>query len=117
MSAMTTTLTEYDSGPGTRTSMLADHAAAKPHLVIERRKTVSANSTVTENTISVVIATNGADGLVLPQKFQFVVTVKGPIQGSTTDRDTALAVIRDIVSSDEFNNTVISGGWLQPDGV
>lgn len=114
MAAMSTTLSEFSNNGNSRTSTLSGHTTEKPRLVIESRKVPSGQQIVAENTISVIYATVDSESNVLPQKYSFTMTVRGPITGTTADRDAALAVIRDIIAGDEFGVVCSSQNFLVP---
>jgi hypothetical protein len=99
---MSTGLTEFSDKENSRTYTVAGHTISKPRLVIQKRKVPAGNQNVSEVSIDVIYGTEDADGNVLPNKYTFGVVSKGPINGTTTDRDAALVIIRDVVASDEF---------------
>jgi hypothetical protein len=112
MAAMSTALTEFADNGNSRTYTQAAHTASKPKLVIQKRKVPEGNGTVVESTVSVIDATEDADGIVLSQKVTFQAVVRYPILGDAADVTAALAVFRDIVAGDEFANTVTTQEWL-----
>jgi hypothetical protein len=65
-----------------------------------------------EYVAKVVYATEDADGLVLSSKISFEVCARYPVQGTAADVTAALAIIADIVSGDEFANSVNTQEWL-----
>jgi hypothetical protein len=109
---MTTVLTEFSNNGNSRTSTLASHTAIEPKLVIEKRRVPDGNQTMVEYSCKVVNATEDGDGVVLANKVSFEVIARYPILGQSTDVDSALAVIRDIVANDEFANSVNTQEWL-----
>lgn len=103
MAAMSTSLTGFSNNGNSRTyTVTATHTAAKPRLVIQTRKVPAGNQTVLENRISVIYATTDAAGNVIPDRDSFQVIHRRPINGQAADDTAALAVLRDIVASDEF---------------
>jgi len=108
MAAMTTALTEFSDKENSRTYTVSGHTISKPRLVIQKRKVPSGAQTVSEVSIDVIYGTVDADGAALSNKYSFSVISKGPINGTTADRDAALVVFRDVIAGDEFG-TAVSG--------
>lgn len=106
MAAMTTALTEFTRYGDSITYTLSGHTAAKPQLVIQKRRVPAGNQVVAESTVSVVLATTNAAGEVVSQKVAFTATCRYPIDGQQADIDSALATFRDVIAGDEFANTV-----------
>jgi hypothetical protein len=109
---MTTVLTEFSNNGNSRTSTLTGHTAIEPKLVIEKRRVPDGNQTMVEYSCKIVSATEDGDGAVLANKVSFEVIARYPILGQSTDVDSALAVMRDIVANDEFANSVNTQEWL-----
>jgi hypothetical protein len=112
MAAMSTALTEFSNIGNSRTYTVTGHTSSKAKLVLETRRVPSGKQNVAENVITVAYATEDADGLLIPQKASCSFSCKFPINGDTADRDAVLAVIRDIVASDEVTNTVATQEFL-----
>jgi hypothetical protein len=112
MAAMSTALTVFADNGNARTYTTSGHTAADPRLVLQRRRVPEGNSTVLEDTVTVLSGTEDSDGAVLPQKVLFTATVRRPISGISARVDSALAIFRDIVAGDEFANTVTTQEWL-----
>lgn len=112
MASMTTVLTEFSNNGNSRTSTTSGHTASKPKLVIEKRKVAEGNSQMAEYSVKVVHATQDADAVILSNKVSFECVVRYPLLGQSTDVTAALAIIRDIVASDEFANSVSTQEWL-----
>lgn len=112
MAAMTTALTEFSDNGNSRKYSLAGHTAAKPRLLIQKRKEASGNATVAENTFEIVYATVDGDGNVLPSNILYVLTQRFPIAGQSTDDAAARAILIDMVGSDEFAASCQSQNWL-----
>lgn len=106
MTALVATLLEFSDGPNTRTYVTANHTALKPQVVIQKRKVPTGNQVVAEDSISVFYATTDTAGTILPQKVGMSVTIRRPISGDADDVAAALALLRDIVQSDEFTAVV-----------
>lgn len=109
---MTTVLTEFANNGNSRTSTLTGHTAAKPKLVIEKRRVPEGNQTMIEYGAKLVIATEDDDGLVLQNKVSFEVVCRYPVLGQSTDVTAALAILADVISGDEFANSVSTQEWL-----
>jgi acetylornithine deacetylase/succinyl-diaminopimelate desuccinylase-like protein len=112
MAAMTTVLTEFSDKENARTYSLSTHTVSKPNLVLQRRKVPSGNQVVIEDDITVLYATEDADGNVMPQKCSMTVSVRRPIGYDATDMTNLLATFRDIIAGDEFGNTVDTSEYL-----
>jgi hypothetical protein len=65
-----------------------------------------------EQVVSIIMATEDADSLVLANKVSFEVKCRYPLQGTYTDVPAALAVLADVVAGDEFANSVSTQEWL-----
>lgn len=113
MAAMSTTLTEFSDLGNSRTYTIPAHTAVKPALVIQKRKVPSGNQTVAEDTIQVLYATADPGGVILPQRTSFVLTFRRPLDGESAIVTAAVALLRDIIASDNFSNTVATQEWLQ----
>jgi len=112
MAAMTTALTEFSDSQNSRTYFYSGHTALKPKLVIQKRRVPTGNQTVIEDTITVLEATEDADGNVLPQKVSYSVTVRRPVDGDAAEVTSALAIFRDIVAGDEFTAVTTQQAYL-----
>lgn len=112
MAAMTTVLTEFSNNGNSRTSTLTGHTAAKPRLVIEKRRVPEGNQIMVDYSAKVVYATEDTDGVVLSNKIAFEITARYPVAGDSDDVAAALAVIADIVGGDEFASSVSTQNWL-----
>lgn len=112
MPAMATVLTEFSNNGDSRTSTLAAHTVSKPQLVIEKRKVPVGNQLVAESTVSVIVTSTDGSGDVLPSKYNLTVSARLPIGGQAADQSLALTVLRDIIASDEFANTLDTQEWL-----
>jgi hypothetical protein len=112
MAAMTTVLTEFANNGNSRTSTLSGHTAAKPRLVIEKRRVPDGNQTICEYSFKVVYATEDGDGSVLSNKISFETVCRYPLAGTYSDVTAALAVVADIIAGDEFAGSVETQGWL-----
>jgi len=112
MAGMTSVLTEFATQGNSRTSTLVGHTALKPKLVIEKRRVPEGNQSTAEYSGKIIIATDDAADLVLPQKVSIEVIVRYPLLGQSSDIAAALAFLRDIVAGDEFANSVTTQEWL-----
>lgn len=112
MAAMTTALTEFSTLGDSRTYTTSGHSASRPKLVQQKRRVATGNQSVQESTVSVIHATEDPDGALLPQKVNFSISVRYPIDGDATDVTNALAIIRDVVAGDEFANMVTTQEFL-----
>jgi hypothetical protein len=113
MSNMTTTLKEFsNNGDSITYVQSATHTAAKPRLVLQKRRVPVGNQTVLEDTVTVLSATVDSNGETLPQRVSFSATIRRPIDGQSSDVADMLAVFRDIIAGDEFGNTVDTQEWL-----
>lgn len=112
MAAMTTVLTEFSNSGNSRTSTYTGHTAVKPKLVIEKRRVPEGNQTMIEYSAKVVVATEDDDGAVLANKISFEAVVRHPVLGQSADVTAALATFIDVISNDEFANSVTTQEWL-----
>lgn len=112
MAAMTTALTEFADNGNSRTYTYTGHTASEPRLVIQRRKVATGSTSVIEDTVSVISATEDAAGDLLSSKVLFEAKIRRPVDGIAADVTAALAIFRDVVAGDEFTNTVSTQEWL-----
>lgn len=112
MAAQSTALTEFSDKENSRTYTTSGHTMSKPRLVIQKRKVPSGNQTVSEVSIDIIHGTVDSDSNPLVNKYTFSVVSRGPIDGTTADRDAALVILRDIVAGDEFGNAVSTQEYL-----
>lgn len=112
MAAMTTVLTEFANNGNSRTSTLSGHTAAKPRLVIEKRRVPEGSQTVPEYSCKVIYTTVDAEGFTLSSKIAFELIVRYPILGQSTDVNAALTIFRDIIAGDEIANSISTQEWL-----
>jgi type IV secretory pathway VirJ component len=111
---MATVLTEFSDSGNSRTSTLAGHTALKPRIVIQKRKVAVNDASSPEDIVSIVYGTTDAAGAILPAKVAFEVSLRRPVLGAPADVTAALAVLRDIVASDEFTAVTTTQNWLKP---
>jgi hypothetical protein len=113
MAAMTTVLKEFtNSGNNSRTSTLVGHTAVKPKILIEKRKVATNDASMVEQSFKIVHATEDADGVVLTQKVSFEGIMRYPVLGQSTDVDAVLTTGADVISGDEWANSVDTQEWL-----
>lgn len=112
MAAMTTVLTEFANNGNSRTSTLSGHTAAKPRLVIEKRRVPEGNQTVPEYSFKVIYTTTDADGITISSKIAFEFLVRYPTLAQSADIDAALVIFRDIIAGDEVANSITTQEWL-----
>jgi hypothetical protein len=116
MAAMTTVLTQFtDSNNGnTRTYTAPSHTVSAPQLVIQKRRVAVGNSGSSQSNIDIAFATLDADGALLASRTVGGVFIREPINaGDATARTAVLALLREIVASDEFTNVVETQEWIQ----
>lgn len=109
MAAMSTALElQARSGHSSTYLVPAVHTALKPKLVLQKRRVPRPNQSILEDTITVLDATEDADGAILASKIGFTVVVKRDKNSLAADITAALARFRDIVAGDEFGDVVDS---------
>jgi len=106
MAAMTTVLTVTDIQSGKFTYSTSGHTAQKAKIVVGNHRVPTGNQVMAEFSFSVLHSTEDDDGIILPQKAGITVSCRQPINGQSTDMDAVVAIVRDIVASDEFANSV-----------
>lgn len=113
MAALATTLTLFSDKENSRTWTTTGHTAARPKLVIQKRRVPAGSQIIQEDTISVIQAGVDAAGLTLPQKVSFQLQVRQPITMVGSTVSDALAIFRDVVQSTEFGTTVTGSLYLK----
>jgi len=106
MAVITTALTEYSDNGNSRTYSVAGHTAVQPYLVIEKRVAPASQEGSTEFSFRIVKGTTDVDGAVIAPRQSAEVIVRRPYQGDTDDATAVLALLREIVASDEFAASV-----------
>lgn len=102
MPSMATTLVAFSQNGNVTTYAAPQHTVAEPHLVIQKRAIPSSVSGVAQTSLKVVYGTTDANGLVVAQRISFELVGRIPVVANDTDTDAAIALIRDVVASDEF---------------
>lgn len=114
MAALATALVEFADNGNSRTYTAPSHTALRPRLVIQRRKTASKSGEVAETSIRVVMTQIDALGNVMPAKRSVEIVDRSVVGGSDAAVEAAvLALIRDIVSSDNFAASITTQGWIK----
>lgn len=114
MAAMTTALTEFADNGNSRTYVrTATHTALLPRLVLQRRKVPVGNQKMLEDTVLVLSATTNPAGATLSERVTMEVKVRRPIDGVAATVTADLAILRDIVASDEFGSMITTQNWLK----
>lgn len=113
MPAMATVVTEFSDSANSRTYTVSGHTVAKPKLVLQKRKVGEIDGASSSDTVSIVYGTQDAAGAYLPARVVMEVTVRRPVDGIAADVTAALAVLRDIVASDEFTAVTTSQNYLK----
>lgn len=113
MAAMSTSLTELIDNGNSITYFYTGHTVNDPKLVLQKRKVPVGATGVAEDSFSVVVQTDDADGNPLSSKPSFEAKHRRPINGDAADSTAALAVFRDIVASDEFGAMVTNQARLK----
>lgn len=112
MAVMTTALTEFADNGNSRVYALDGHNALRPKLVLQKRMSPVGNQVIAQDTITVVMATEDADGNVLNPRVSIQCVVRRPLNGSSSDVDAVMAIFRDLVASDNFSTVVETQNWL-----
>lgn len=113
MASMTTVLSEFRDSGDERTYALASHSIAKPRLVLQRRKVAAGSAgSLSEDQISVLYGTENSDGDLLKSRILFTATLRRPFDGAAADVSSALALFREVVASDEFQDVIDKQVWL-----
>lgn len=112
MAAMTTVLTDFSQNGNSRTRTTTGHSASKCKLVIEKRRVPEGNQNMVEYEAKVIQATEDDNGVVLAQKVALGVNVRYPKEGQSAEIAAALVILKDIVASDDFANSVTTTEWL-----
>lgn len=113
MPALAATLVQYSDEQNARTYTTTGHTVAKPKLVIQKRKVGTVGGASGSDTINVVYGTTDPLGAVMPGRVVFEANIRRPVEADATDLSAALALIRDIVASDEFAAVVTTQNYLK----
>lgn len=109
MAAMTTVLERYNTDNNFVSYLISGHTPQKPRLLQERRKpATNIVNGVYESSVKGVYGTVDGNGDYIPSKYTFEVIVRSPVNGTTTDRDALVAMMEDVITSDEMDSLVSS---------
>lgn len=106
MPAITTALTEYSDNGNSRTYSVSGHTAVQPYLLVEKRVAPSSMEGSTEFSFRIVKGTTDADGAVIAARQSAEVIIRRPYQGDADDATAVLALLKEVVASDEFAASV-----------
>lgn len=106
MAVMVTVLHPFSTGEAGVVYDVDSSTSLSPRRLVQKRKVPTGKSVMVENGLTLTWATTDADTLPINEKVAIYVTVRYPKTGQMADVDAALAVMRDIVSSDEFTDVV-----------
>jgi hypothetical protein len=115
---MATNLTVFADSGDSRSYVLDDHTVALPRLLIQKRRVPVGSQTMAEVSFAIVNGTTDPSEAVPATEVpnvNFTLTVRYPYFADTADRDDALALLRDMVASDEFAASIASQKWLTAD--
>jgi hypothetical protein len=112
MAAMTTALTEYSDKENSRVYVYTGHSVNKPKKVLQRRKEPTGGQEIIEDVITVYNGTEDSNGDYLDSRVTFTLTLRRPKDGIAADVTAALAVLRDIVASDEYTAVTTGSTYL-----
>lgn len=113
MAAMSTALTVFSTIGNTRTYTYTGHTVADPHIVVQRRKVPPSSTGIAEDTVTVISATQDADGVTLDSKDSIEIKVRRPVNGVASDMTALLAVARDIMASDEMTAVTTTQSFVK----
>lgn len=114
MATIATALTQYADNGNSRTYSAPGHTAVAPFLVIQKRVAPSAPGSSQEVSVRVVKATKDAEGLPVAARDSAEIIFRQPSNGLAADKTAVLALIREIVASDEFGAAVDTLNWIKP---
>lgn len=113
MPALATSLTEYSDESNSRTYTVSGHTVAKPKLVLQKRKVGTPGAASSVDDLQVIFGAADASGAILPGRIAFTISVRRPVEAVSADTAAALAVVRDIVASDEFAAMVNTQNYIK----
>lgn len=110
---MQNVLTEFADRGDTRLYTLAGHSAMSPRQLQQSRKVPASQDANAQVTVAVVFGTTDATGKPLQNKVKISSHAAFPVAGKEADLDSAIAVFRDYVASDEFVSSIKTQNWLK----
>lgn len=110
---MSTVLTPFSNQEHSKTSTTPTHTALLPFVVIEKRKVAEGNRTMVEQSNKVVKATQNAASETLANKVSVEIIARYPLEGDSADLTAVLTLVKEIVNSDNFANSISTQEWLQ----
>lgn len=113
MAAMSTSVTGYGETANSRTYTYTGHTLSDPRMIIQKRKVATGFEGTYENSITVVTGVNDSTGAINSKRAGFEIRQYGPVDGLAADVTAALAIIRDIVASDEFTTVTTTQAWVK----
>lgn len=106
MPTMATVLTPIGIDGAKFTYSTAGHTVQEQKVVVSASKAPSGNSRVAEQNTIVSHATKDAEGTVLNAPTSVAIKTRQSIDGQAADLDAVIAIVRDVVNSDEWANAV-----------
>lgn len=111
MAARTAVFTEYADNGNSRTFTTSGHTASKPKLVIQkRREPVNGGQSVAS--FDVIHATTDPAGDIMTRKVAFHGEFRIPVDANATDVTNVKTLMKDVIASDEWNNSIDSLEWM-----
>lgn len=115
MAAMSANLTVFSDSQDRRVYRLDDHAVGNTRLLIQTRRVPTGAQVMVEDTFSIVHQPADDEALGALPNVNFTVTLRRHHASDPTTVAAALTLLRDMVASDEFGNTVDTQDYLTAD--
>lgn len=113
VSTITTALVQYSDSGNTRIYSAPGHTSTKPYLVIQKRSVPASPVGSTELSIRVMKATTDNLGAILQARQSAEIITRVPQNGTQVDAAAVLALVREIIASDEFTSAVTTLNWIK----
>jgi hypothetical protein len=113
MAAMTTGLTQRNDRDNSRTYTVDGHTVQKPLLLTQKRVEGQIGGPSAKDTFVITQGVEDSDGAVLASKGYVEIIHRRPIEEISADSAARLALVLDLVNSDEFAAVWTSQNYLE----
>lgn len=112
MPSMTSPLVTFSDNGNSRTFTTTGHTLKKPKVLKQSRVVPQGASVIATNQFAGTFGTEDDDGIALKERDSFNLTVRTAINGQTTDATALVALLKDLVNSDEFADALETQNFI-----
>jgi hypothetical protein len=112
MAAYTTVLKQFSDMGNVRKWSTPGHTIAAPRLLTQKRQEATSPTGVARNSLTFLGGATDANDTLLEARNVIDISVRGPVNGKADEMTALVAVMRDIINSDDFADMVASQAFL-----